>query len=56
MVLGTTKTDDLHTLTELADRGKIRPVIDRVYPLSEAANAIRRLHNGRARGKLVITV
>ncbi|HEY5783737.1 MAG TPA: NAD(P)-dependent alcohol dehydrogenase [Microlunatus sp.] len=56
MVLGATKTDDLQTITELADRGKIRPVIDRVYPLSEAANAIRRLHNGRARGKLVITV
>ena len=56
MVLGATNTDDLETLTELADRGKLRPVIDRVYPLSEAANAIRRLHNGRARGKLVVTV
>jgi len=56
MVLGATKADDLQTLAELAGSGKVRPVIDRVYPLSEAANAIRRLHNGRARGKLVITV
>ena len=56
MVMGTTKADDLQTLTDLIESGKIRPVIDRVYPLSEAATAIRRLHNGRARGKLVITV
>ena len=56
MVLGTTEADDLQSLTDLVESGKIRPVIDRVYPLSEAATAIRRLHNGGARGNLVITV
>lgn len=56
MVLGTTTSDDLQALTELVDAGKIRPVIDRSYPLSEAADAIRHLHSGRAKGKLVITV
>ena len=56
MVLGTTKADDLRMLTDLADSGKIIPVIDRSYPLPEAADAIRHLHTGRAEGKLLITV
>jgi NADPH:quinone reductase-like Zn-dependent oxidoreductase len=56
MVLGTTTADDLQTLTDLADSGKIIPVIDRSYPLPEAANAIRHLDSGGTRGKLVITV
>jgi NADPH:quinone reductase-like Zn-dependent oxidoreductase len=55
MVLGTTKADDLQTLTDLADSGKIIPVIDRSYPLPEVAHAIRYLRSGRPRGKLVIT-
>jgi NADPH:quinone reductase-like Zn-dependent oxidoreductase len=41
---------------ELIDAGKITPVIDRMYPLSEVPNAIRYLREGRARGKLVICV
>ncbi len=56
MVLGTTTATDLQALTALIDSGKINPVIDRSYPLSEAADAIRHLHTGRAKGKLVITV
>jgi NADPH:quinone reductase-like Zn-dependent oxidoreductase len=56
MVLGATKAEDLQTLTELIESSAITPVIDRSYPLGEAASAIRRLHSGRARGKLVITV
>ena len=56
MVVGTTKAIDLQTLTDLADGGKIIPVIDRSYPLPEVADAIRYLHSGRTRGKLVITV
>jgi len=56
MVLGTTTSKDLQALTALIDSGKINPVIDHNYPLSEAADAIRHLHTGRAKGKLVITV
>jgi NADPH:quinone reductase-like Zn-dependent oxidoreductase len=47
---------DLMALRELIDSGQLAPVIDRSYPLSEVAAAIRYLLDGRARGKLVITV
>lgn len=47
---------DLLFLKELLDAGKIVPVIDRQYPLSETAEAIRYLETGRARGKVVIKV
>jgi len=47
---------DLLFLKELLDVGKIVPVIDRQYPLSETAEAIRYLETGRARGKVVIKV
>lgn len=55
-LLGITKADDLATLAGLVESGRVAPVIDRSYPLAEAADAIRRLHNGRAMGKLVIAV
>jgi NADPH:quinone reductase-like Zn-dependent oxidoreductase len=48
--------DDLTFLTELIEAGKVTPVIDRRYPLSEAAQAIRYLEGGHARGKVVIAV
>jgi NADPH:quinone reductase-like Zn-dependent oxidoreductase len=47
---------DLAFLKELVEAGKIVPVIDRRYPLSEAAEALRYLGEGHARGKVVITV
>ncbi len=47
---------DLLALRDLVDAGKIKPVIDRTYPLHEAPAAIRYLVGGRARGKVVITV
>jgi NADPH:quinone reductase-like Zn-dependent oxidoreductase len=47
---------DLIILKELLEAGKIIPVIDRRYPLSEAAEALRYLGAGHARGKVVITV
>ncbi len=46
----------LELLAELAERGQIRPVIDRQYLLGEAAEAIRYVGTGHARGKVVITV
>lgn len=48
--------DDLAVLKELLETGKVVPVIDRRYPLSEAAEAIRYLEEGHARGKVVISV
>jgi NADPH:quinone reductase-like Zn-dependent oxidoreductase len=48
--------DDLIVLKELIESGKVTPVIDRTYPLSEAPEAIRYLEQGHARGKVVITV
>jgi NADPH:quinone reductase-like Zn-dependent oxidoreductase len=48
--------DDLLALKDLIEAGKVRPVIDRTYPLSETAEAIRYLETGRARGKVVIAV
>ena len=48
--------EDLVVLTELFEAGKVKPVIDRTYPLSEAPAAIRYLEAGHARGKVVITV
>jgi NADPH:quinone reductase-like Zn-dependent oxidoreductase len=48
--------EDLLALTELIEAGKVRPVIDRTYPLSEVPKAIRHVEEGHARGKVVITV
>ncbi len=47
---------DLLSLKELIEAGKVTPVIDRTYPLSEAAEAIRYIETGQVRGKVVITV
>lgn len=43
-------------LAELSESGKVVPVIDRTYPLSETAAAIQRMVDGDARGKIVVTV
>ncbi|WP_327585083.1 NAD(P)-dependent alcohol dehydrogenase [Nonomuraea sp. NBC_00507] len=48
--------DTLTALHDLLDDKKITPVIDRTYALNEAAEAIRYLEEGHARGKVVITV
>ena len=48
--------DDLAVVRDLLGAGKVTPVIDRTYPLSEAAEAIRYLEQGHARGKVVVTV
>jgi NADPH:quinone reductase-like Zn-dependent oxidoreductase len=47
---------DLEILKGLIEAGKITPVIDRTYPLSEVPEAIRYLETGHARGKIVIAV
>jgi len=50
------KNQDLVDLKELIEAGKVTPVIDRTYPLSETPEAFRYLDEGHARGKVVITV
>ena len=49
-------SEDLVILKELFEANKVATVIDRRYPLSETAEAIRYIEEGHARGKVVITV
>ena len=49
-------TSDLDFMKELFEAGKVVPVLDRRYPLSEVPEALRYLGEGHARGKVVITV
>jgi len=48
--------EDLAIMADLMATGKVTPVIDRRYSLSEVPEAIRYLEQGHARGKVVITV
>ncbi len=48
--------EDLIVLKSLIEAGKVTPVIDRTFPLSEAAEAIRYVDQGHAQGKVAITV
>jgi NADPH:quinone reductase-like Zn-dependent oxidoreductase len=48
--------EDLMTLKGLIEAGKVTPIVDRTYALADAPEAIRYLHDGRARGKVVVTL
>jgi NADPH:quinone reductase-like Zn-dependent oxidoreductase len=54
--LARVRHEHLVVLKELAEAGKLSPVIDRQYPLSEVPDALRYLGSGHARGKVVINV
>lgn len=54
--IGSVNAGDLAVLTELVEAGDATPAIDRNYPLSESPDAIRYLEEGRARGKVTITI
>ena len=56
MQLPESRADDLRVLRELVEADKLTPVIDRTFPLEQAADAIRYLVSGNARGKLVLTM
>jgi NADPH:quinone reductase-like Zn-dependent oxidoreductase len=56
MFIAKTVHQDLFTLGQLVETGKVTPVIDRRYPLSEVSAAVRYLEAGHARGKVIITV
>jgi len=51
-----TNKDDLAFLRELMQSGKVSPIIDRTYKMSETQAAVRYLEEGHARGKVVITI
>ncbi|CAN5492349.1 hypothetical protein BH23ACT9_BH23ACT9_25340 [soil metagenome] len=54
--LSVEKRQDLLALSDLLEAGQLTPVIDRTYPLSEAAEALRYVGAGHTRGKVVVTV
>jgi NADPH:quinone reductase-like Zn-dependent oxidoreductase len=56
MMLADLNKDDLATLGTLMQSGKVTPVIDTRYKLSETPEALRYLEKGHARGKVVLTV
>jgi NADPH:quinone reductase-like Zn-dependent oxidoreductase len=47
---------DLEVLTSMIEAGSVTPSIDRTYPLDDAADAVRHLVAGKARGKVAITI
>jgi NADPH:quinone reductase-like Zn-dependent oxidoreductase len=49
-------TEDVDLLKELIEAGKVTPIIDKTFPLSEVPEAIGYVGEGRANGKVVITV
>jgi len=56
MMMADPSQKDLAVLADMIQSGKVKPVIDRTYKLSEVPEAIRYLEQGHARGKVVITV
>src|SRR5438309_1606115 len=56
MMMAQLTKSDLTVLGDMMQSGKVKPVIDRTYKLSELPEAIRYLEEGHARGKVVITV
>ena len=56
MMMADTSPKDLTILADLMQSGKVKPVIDRTYKLSEVPAAIAYVEEGHARGKVIITV
>lgn len=48
--------EDFNALKEMFERGQIRTVVDRVYPLCEISEAMRYLGAGHAKGKIIVTL
>ena len=48
--------EDLNLLCEMVEAGKIKPVVEKVYPLAQAVDAMKHLATGHARGKIVLKI
>ena len=48
--------EDLNLLREMVEAGKIKPVVEKVYPLAQAVDAMKHLATGHARGKIVLKI
>ena len=48
--------ENLATLRELIEEGKVRPAIDRVYPLDEVVDALEEMGEGHTQGKVVVRI
>ena len=55
-LMASVRKSDLTLLKEFLESGKVVPVIDRTYSLSDTAQAIRYVEEGHTRGKVVITI
>jgi NADPH:quinone reductase-like Zn-dependent oxidoreductase len=55
-LLAKPRHSDLVFMKDLLEAGKVKPVIDRCYPLSETPEALQYLEEGHTKGKVVITV
>ena len=56
MFIAKPNQDDLTLLGELIASGKLKPVIDKCYGLSDAPDAVRHVEEGHARGKVIIQI
>jgi len=56
MLMAEIRQEDLTTLGDLMQAGKVTPVIDRTYPLSQVREAMQYLEQGHARGKVILTM
>ena len=54
--ISTERTQNLEELRSLLETGAVTPIVDRTFPLDEVPEAIRYLRDGRARGKIAITI
>jgi NADPH:quinone reductase-like Zn-dependent oxidoreductase len=56
MLFAEIRQDDLAKMSELMQAGTVTPVVDRTYPLTQIADAMRYLEQGHARGKVIIAL
>ena len=56
MFIASLKRTDMKKLADLMENGKLTPIVDVTYPLSETADAVRYSESGRAKGKIVIVI